>query len=52
MHLTGERRILMRVKARDNKELTSILERRIRPLGFEDIEVIMVLEPIVRFPGL
>lgn len=52
MHLTGERRILIRVKAKSNKDLTDILDRRIRPLGFENIEVTVVLEPIVRFPGL
>jgi DNA-binding Lrp family transcriptional regulator len=52
MHLTGERRILMRVKAKSNKDLTDILDKRIRPLGFENIEVAVVLEPIVRFPGL
>lgn len=52
MHLTGERRVLMRVHAGSNKELTEFLDRRIRPLGFESIEVTMVLEPIVRYPGL
>jgi DNA-binding Lrp family transcriptional regulator len=52
MHLTGERRILMRVKAKSNKDLTDILDKRIRPLGFENLEVAVVLEPIVRFPGL
>jgi DNA-binding Lrp family transcriptional regulator len=52
MHLTGERRILLRVKARSNEELLDILDKRIRPLGFENIEVSLVLEPVVRFPGL
>jgi hypothetical protein len=28
------------------------VDRRIRPLGFEDLEITVVLEPIVRFPGL
>jgi len=31
MHLTGERRIFMRVKAKSNKDLVEILDRRIRP---------------------
>lgn len=52
MHLTGERRIMLRVKARSNEELLDILDRRIRPLGFRNIEVSLVLEPIIRFPGL
>jgi len=52
MHLTGERRILIRVHAADNPELMDFVDRKIRPLGFEDLEITVVLEPIVRFPGL
>jgi DNA-binding Lrp family transcriptional regulator len=52
MHLTGERRILLRARAASNKDLTELVDRRIRPLGFHNIEVTMVLEPIVRYPGL
>lgn len=52
MHLTGERRIILRVRAASNSELIDLVDRRIRPLGFDHIEMTMVLDPIVRYPGL
>ncbi len=51
MHLTGERRILMRVRADSNRELTEFIDRKIRPLGFENLEMTVVLESLVRYPG-
>jgi hypothetical protein len=32
--------------------MIDIIDRKIRPLGFHNIEVTVVLEPIVRYPGL
>jgi Lrp/AsnC family transcriptional regulator, leucine-responsive regulatory protein len=52
MHLTGERKILIMAHASDNHELMEFVDREIRPLGFEDLEVTVVLESIVRFPGI
>lgn len=52
LHLTGERRMFLRIKARSNKELMEIIDRKIRPLGFTNIELKMILEPIVRYPGI
>ncbi len=52
LHLTGERRFLLRIKASNNKELTELIDRKIRPLGFTNLEIMMVLNPIVRYPGL
>jgi DNA-binding Lrp family transcriptional regulator len=52
LHLTGERRFLLRIKASNNKELTELIDRKIRPLGFVNLEIMMVLNPIVRYPGL
>ncbi len=52
LNVTGERRVMMRIKARNNKELTDIINKKVRPLGFKDIETRVVLEPIVRYPGL
>ncbi|MBI0584352.1 MAG: Lrp/AsnC family transcriptional regulator [Methanomassiliicoccus sp.] len=52
LRVTGERRIMFRVRASDNVELVDIIDRKIRPLGFHNLEVTMVLEPIVRYPGL
>jgi Lrp/AsnC family leucine-responsive transcriptional regulator len=52
MHLTGERKTLIRVHATDNRDLMRLVDKEIRPLGFENLEIAVVLEPIVRFPGL
>jgi DNA-binding Lrp family transcriptional regulator len=52
LHLTGERRFLLRIKASNNKELTELIDRKIRPLGFVNLEIMMVLNLIVRYPGL
>jgi hypothetical protein len=52
LHLTGERRYLLRIKAANNKELTELIDRKIRPLGFSHLEITMVLNPIIRYPGL
>jgi DNA-binding Lrp family transcriptional regulator len=52
MHLTGERKFLIKAYARDNRWLMEFVDKQIRPLGFEDLEVTIVLDPIVRFPGL
>ncbi len=52
LHLTGERRYLLRIKAANNKELTDLIDRKIRPLGFTNLEITMVLNPIIRYPGL
>lgn len=52
LHLTGERRFLLRIKAANNKELTDLIDRKIRPLGFTHLEIMVVLNPIIRYPGL
>lgn len=52
LRVTGERRIMFRVRASSNQELVDVIDKKIRPLGFTNIEVTMVLEPIVRYPGL
>lgn len=52
MNITGDRRVMMRVKAKNNTELVDIINRKIRPLGFRNIKTVLVLEPIVRYPGL
>lgn len=52
LRVTGERRIMFRIRAASNSELIDTIDRKIRPLGFENIEVTMVLEHVVRYPGL
>ena len=43
---------MFRVRAANNTELIDVIDKKIRPLGFLNIEVTMVLEPVVRYPGL
>ena len=52
MHLTGDRRILMKVQAVDSGQLVDFVDRSIRTLGFEDLDIRVVMGPIIRFPGL
>ena len=52
LRVTGERRIMFRARAATNQELVDIIDRKIRPLGFTNIEITMVLEPVIRYPGL
>jgi len=52
MHLTGERRVLLRVRATSNKELMDIVDKKIRPLGFLNPEVTIVLGTVLRYPGV
>ncbi len=52
LRVTGERRIMFRIRAGSNSELIDNIDRKIRPLGFQNIEVTMVLEHVVRYPGL
>lgn len=52
LRITGERRIMFRMRAADSKELLRIIDRQIRPLGFTNMEIQLIMEPLVRFPGL
>jgi DNA-binding Lrp family transcriptional regulator len=52
LHLTGERRVFIRVRAASNQELMEIVDRKIRPLGFSNIEITMVLDTVLRYPGI
>ena len=52
LQVTGEKRVIFRVKSRDHQELNAILDRKIRPLGFDNFEVTVILKPLVRYPGI
>ncbi|NYT12629.1 MAG: winged helix-turn-helix transcriptional regulator [Methanomassiliicoccales archaeon] len=52
LKITGQRRIMFRIKAVNNEELMSIIDRDIRPLGFDNIEIKVVLDHLIRYPGL
>jgi len=42
----------MRVRATSNKELMEIIDKKIKPLGFTNLEVQMVLGTVLRYPGV
>jgi Lrp/AsnC family leucine-responsive transcriptional regulator len=52
MHITGDRRILIKVHAVDSLQLMDFVDKSIRPLGFGDMDIMVVMEPIFRFPGI
>lgn len=52
LRVTGRRKIMFRLSATDNKMLSEIIDKKIRPLGFYDIEITMILEPVIRYPGI
>jgi len=51
MKVTGEPRLMFRVRAADRQELLRFLDRSIRPLGFRRMDVRLVLDRTVRYPG-
>lgn len=52
LHTTGERRLTFRIKADSDKALLQTIDRDIRPLGFDNISVMYILDHIVRQPGV
>lgn len=51
MKVTGEPRLMFRVRASDRRELLNFLDRKIRPIGFRRVDVRLVLDRAVRYPG-
>jgi Lrp/AsnC family transcriptional regulator, leucine-responsive regulatory protein len=52
LHITGERRIMFRVKAETDRELLGLIDKNVRTLGFENISIMYVLDRVVRQPGV
>ncbi|OPY30878.1 MAG: HTH-type transcriptional regulator Ptr2 [Methanomassiliicoccales archaeon PtaU1.Bin124] len=52
LHTTGERRIMFRIKAESDRDLLSLIDRSIRPLGFDNLSIMYVLDRVVRRPGV
>jgi Lrp/AsnC family transcriptional regulator, leucine-responsive regulatory protein len=51
MKMTGEPRLMFRVHAANRRELLQYLDRNIRPLGFHRLDVRLVLDRTIRYPG-
>jgi DNA-binding Lrp family transcriptional regulator len=52
LSVTGEHRLMMRVRTKSNRELVDIIDKRLKPLGFSNVKTIVVLDSIMRYPGL
>ena len=52
LEVSGRRRILIRLFSRDNRSLHEVIQRQITPLGLKDVEVRIVLDSVMRFPGV
>ncbi|MDD1746186.1 MAG: Lrp/AsnC family transcriptional regulator [Methanomassiliicoccales archaeon] len=50
LQVSGSRRIMIRLNAKDNRSLEETIARDIVPLGLEDLELRIVLESVMRFP--
>ncbi|MBM4237669.1 MAG: Lrp/AsnC family transcriptional regulator [Euryarchaeota archaeon] len=52
LNVSGGRSIMIRIYAPDNRALEDTIARKIAPLGLTDLEVQIVLESVMRFPGI
>jgi Lrp/AsnC family leucine-responsive transcriptional regulator len=52
LQVSGRRRIMIRIHAPDNRTLEETIERHVTPIGLKDIELRIVLESVMRFPGV
>ncbi len=52
LSVTGEHRLMMRVRTKSNRELVDIIDKRLKPLGFSNVKTIVILDSIMRYPGL
>jgi DNA-binding Lrp family transcriptional regulator len=52
LSVSGDRMLLIRIHAPDNRSLEDIIVNKIIPLGLKDVEVQIVLESVMRFPGV
>ncbi|HHT75210.1 MAG TPA: Lrp/AsnC family transcriptional regulator [Methanomassiliicoccaceae archaeon] len=50
--VSGTKRVIIRIHATDNRALDSIINNEIIPLGLEEVDVRIVLESLMRFPGV
>ncbi len=50
--ISGEKRAMIRLHSSDNRSLDNIIANQIIPIGLRDVEVRIVLESVMRFPGI
>ena len=52
LFVTGEKNIMIRMQASDNRTLEEIIDESIVPLGLKDIDLKVVMESVMRFPDV
>jgi DNA-binding Lrp family transcriptional regulator len=52
LQVSGRRRVMIRLHAPDNRNLEEIIQKEIVPLGLVDLELRIVLDSLMRFPGV
>jgi Lrp/AsnC family leucine-responsive transcriptional regulator len=50
--VSGGKRVMVRLHSPDNRTLDNTIASSIIPLGLQDVEVRIVLESVMRFPGI
>ena len=52
LQVSGRRRVMVRLRAPNNHILEEIIQKEIVPLGLVDMELRVVLDSLMRFPGV
>jgi len=52
LQVSGRRRVMIRLHAPNNHILEEIIQKEIVPLGLVDMELRIVLDSLMRFPGI
>lgn len=50
LYISGDKNIMVRVQAPDNRTLEETIAKEIVPIGLKDIDLRVVLESVMRFP--
>jgi len=50
LFVTGDKNIMIRMQAPENRTLEEIIAERVVPLGLRDIDLRVVMESVMRFP--
>jgi Lrp/AsnC family transcriptional regulator, leucine-responsive regulatory protein len=50
LYVSGERNIMIRIQAPDNRALEEKVSREIMPLGLQNVDLRVIIESVMRFP--
>ncbi|NYT11013.1 MAG: Lrp/AsnC family transcriptional regulator [Methanomassiliicoccales archaeon] len=52
LFITGDKNVMIRIQAPDNRTLDETITKKIVPIGLRDIDLKVVLESVMRFPDV